>query len=95
MKQSTVVMGVISNFLKEHNYTEWENGAGNLIGASYDWRLAPEQLEHKNNAKYFTNLMEQTEAMVAADPEHRPAVVVGFSLGCKIAVLNCADAALC
>ena len=34
-------------------------------------------------------MMRQTETMVAADPERRPAVVIGFSLGCRIAKYFC------
>lgn len=44
--------------------------------------MTPAQLEARDG--YFSSLVEQTEAMVAADPEHRPAVVIGFSLGCLI-----------
>ena len=54
-----------------------------MIGASYDWRLTPPLLESRD--RFFTRMMEQTEAMVEADPQRRPAVVIGFSLGCRIA----------
>merc|ERR1719424_1442487 len=54
-----------------------------MIGASYDWRLAPRQLEERD--KLFSKLMAQVQAMVEADHEHRPAVIVAFSLGCRIA----------
>ena len=64
-------------------YSEWDGNAGSMIGASYDWRLAPAQLQSRDS--YFSRLMADTEQMVKADPERRPAVVVGFSLGCRIA----------
>ena len=54
-----------------------------MIGASYDWRLTPSLLEERD--QFFSKLMTQTEAVVAADKEQRPAVIVGFSLGCRIA----------
>ena len=76
-------MGVITDMLREQGYSEWDGQAGSMIGASYDWRLSPTLLESRD--QYFTKLMQQTEAMVAADPEHRPAVLVAFSLGCRIA----------
>ena len=72
-------MGVITKMLGRHGYTEWDGVSGSMIGASYDWRLLPHQLERRD--AFFTRMMEQTEAMVEADHEHRPAVVVGFSLG--------------
>jgi len=46
-------------------------------------RLAPRQLEDRD--KLFSKLMAQVQAMVEADHEHRPAVIVAFSLGCRIA----------
>ena len=78
-------MGKITGMLKAHGYFEWDNEActGNMIGASYDWRLMPAQLEVRDG--FFSQIMNQTEAMVRADPEHRPAVIIGFSLGCRIA----------
>ena len=82
-----MILGVITDMLREHGYTctEWDDQAkrGSMIGASYDWRLMPFQLEKRD--KLFEKLLKQLELMVAADPEHRAAVVVGFSLGCRIA----------
>ena len=82
MKDGTVIMGVISDMLRKHKYSEFNGSQGSMIGASFDWRLMPQQLERRD--EYFTDLLTQTEAMVAADPLHRPAVVIGFSLGCRI-----------
>ena len=83
VKGGTVIMGKITKMLRKHGYSEWDGQTGSMIGASYDWRLMPAQLEARD--QLFSRLMEQTEAMVAADREHRPAVIVGFSLGCRIA----------
>lgn len=83
VKGGTVILGVITNRLRKHGYTEWDGVSGNMIGASYDWRLMPGQLETRD--KFFSGIMKQLEAMVAADPEHLPATVVGFSLGCRVA----------
>ena len=76
-------MGIITNMLRTHNYCEWDGHFGSMIGASYDWRITPPLLEKRD--QFFTRMMMQTEAMVAADPQHRPSVVIGFSLGCRIA----------
>ena len=46
-----------------------------MIGASFDWRITPAQLEERDS--YFSQLVVQTERMVAADPSKRPAVLVG------------------
>ena len=49
LKGHTNIMGVIVDMLQEYNYTEWNEkpgaeGAGNMIGASFDWRLLPTQV---------------------------------------------------
>ena len=82
VKGGTVIMGVISDMLREYDYSEWDGSCGGMIGASYDWRLMPSQLEERDG--FFSSMMAQTEAMVEAN-HGRPAVVVGFSLGCRIA----------
>ena len=64
---------------RDHLCLKGVRALGVMTGASYDWRLTPSQLEARD--ELFTKLMMETEAMVAADPLHRPAVVVGFSLG--------------
>ena len=79
----TVIMGVITDMLRTFDYCEWDGTFGSMIGASYDWRLTPPLLEKRD--EFFTRMMVQTEAMVTADPKQRPAVVIGFSLGCRIA----------
>ena len=76
-------MGVITDMLREHGYAEWDGERGSMIGASYDWRLMPHQLESRD--EFFTGIMEQTHRMVEKDPDRRPAVVIGFSLGCRMA----------
>ena len=44
IKNTTVIMGAISNMLRDYGYKEWkewdgdEKKSGNMIGASYDWR---------------------------------------------------------
>lgn len=53
-------MGVISNMLRQHGYSEWDGTRGSMIGASYDWRITPAQLESRD--RLFSDLMEQTEA---------------------------------
>ena len=85
IKPETVIMGVITDMLRQYDYCEWDPSEqfGSMIGASYDWRLTPPLLEERD--QFFSRMMEQTEAMVAADPQRRPAVVIGFSLGCRIA----------
>ena len=88
VKGGTVIMGVITDMLRQHGYSEWEwdnqsgSGSGSMIGASYDWRLMPQQLEKRD--QFYTEMMKKVQQMVAADPENRPAVVVGFSLGCRV-----------
>jgi len=90
-KSGTVIMGVITNMLTKHGYREFRGKAwdeedqqsGSMIGASYDWRIMPSQMEKRD--QFFTRMMNETEEMVQADPEHRPAHIIGFSLGCKIA----------
>lgn len=44
----------------------------------------PSQMEKLRDG-YFNKLLQQVEQMVAADPQQRPAVVIGFSLGCRFA----------
>ena len=85
IKPETVIMGVITDMLRKYDYCEWDPSEqfGSMIGASYDWRLTPPLLEERD--QFFSRMMEQTEAMVAADPQRRPAVVIGFSLGSRIA----------
>ena len=83
VKAGTVILGVICDMLRQHGYSEWDGQSGSMIGASYDWRLMPFQLEKRD--RLFGKLLKQLEQMVAADPQQRAAVVVGFSLGCRIA----------
>ena len=48
LKGPTNIMGVIVDMLQEYDYSEWNQpgaeGAGNMIGASFDWRLLPKQV---------------------------------------------------
>ena len=82
-KGGSNIMGSIADMLRKHGqYKEWDGSHGSMIGATYDWRILPEHMERRDG--FFTKTMHQLEAMVAADPNHRPAVVIGFSLGCKI-----------
>eukprot|EP00658_Telonema_sp_P-2_P022945 TRINITY_DN19191_c0_g2_i1.p1 TRINITY_DN19191_c0_g2~~TRINITY_DN19191_c0_g2_i1.p1 ORF type:complete len:261 (+),score=47.10 TRINITY_DN19191_c0_g2_i1:110-892(+) len=83
MRAGTVIMGVITDMLRTHGYTEWDGTSGSIVGASYDWRMMPSQLEARDG--FFSTMMEQVESMVATDPSRRAAVVIGFSLGCRIA----------
>lgn len=59
VKDGTVIMGVISDMLRRHGYTEWEKekSVGSMIGASYDWRITPDQLEERNG--FFSEMMHQ------------------------------------
>jgi len=84
VKDGTVIMGIITDMLRKHGYQEWDPEAqwGSMIGAAFDWRIMPGQMEERDD--FFTKIMKQTEAMVDADPQQRPAHVIGFSLGCKI-----------
>jgi len=84
-KGDTAIMGVITAHLKPFGYAEFDPvlKTGSMIGASYDWRLMPAMMEERDG--FFTRIMEQTESMVNADPGKRPAVLIGFSLGCRIA----------
>jgi len=82
LKASTSIMGGITDMLRPYGYTEFDGTHGSMIGASYDWRIMPSQMERRD--KFFSKIMDLTESMVAADKEQRPAVVIGFSLGCKI-----------
>lgn len=67
--------------LRKHGYTEWDGTSGNILAAGYDWRLHPAKMEERDQV--MTKTMERVEAMVAANGG-TPAVVVGFSLGCKV-----------
>ena len=73
MKDGTVIMGVISDMLREHGYAEWDGTQGSMIGAAYDWRITPPQLESRD--RFFTDMMEQTEvgtpAAAAGSPIRR------------------------
>ena len=59
----------------------YEKGV-NLDAAPYDWRLAPITLETRD--QYFTRTLDQIEKMYNKN-EQTPVVLIGHSMGCKIA----------
>jgi hypothetical protein len=57
----------------------------NLIGAPYDWRLAPIQMQKRDS--FFTTLKSRLE--VAVRRHKRPAIVIAHSMGTNIFMYFC------
>ena len=56
-----------------------------IIGAPYDWRLAPIQLEQRDS--YFKTLKQWLE--VAVERHQRPAIVIAHSMGTNVFMYFC------
>lgn len=77
-----LLIGLITK-LKSYGYTEWDGQHGDLYGAAFDWRLMPAKMEERDG--FLTKTMEAIEKIVAAHPGNKPVVVMGHSMGCKVA----------
>ena len=81
-EQARVLIG-LTTALRKIGYEEWDGENGNLLAAAYDWRLMPAVMEERDG--FLTNILDQTEAMVSAHPDKKPACVLAHSMGCKVA----------
>lgn len=59
--------------------------SNSMIGAAYDWRLAPIQLQQRDS--FFTTLKQWLE--VAVERHKRPAIVIAHSMGTNLFLYFC------
>jgi hypothetical protein len=64
---------------------EYGYDVNNMIGAPYDWRLSPKELQERDS--FFTNLKFKLETTVKK--HNRPAIIIAHSMGNNIFIYFC------
>eukprot|EP00529_Nitzschia_sp_RCC80_P014051 CAMPEP_0113478794 /NCGR_PEP_ID=MMETSP0014_2-20120614/20950_1 /TAXON_ID=2857 /ORGANISM="Nitzschia sp." /LENGTH=746 /DNA_ID=CAMNT_0000372017 /DNA_START=517 /DNA_END=2757 /DNA_ORIENTATION=- /assembly_acc=CAM_ASM_000159 len=75
------VFGPVIDALQEAGYNSNPDKL-NLAASPYDWRVAPQELERRD--QYFTKTMRMVETLYK-DNDNTPVVLIGHSMGCKTA----------